>query len=162
MPIVDCFRSEQRMGGTRHIKKAFTTLWFWHIETSQLLNCKLKTKQQWMPRGCVIHMLQIQCSLWCIIISLANIGLLVVLYISAWGFALLVSTYKVMRRPRCVERATVQGFTLFYVCTGYFSISMEAGWYTQHNRHEHNNPKPLSRNWCVCKLQNKRKGCKHQ
>ena len=42
------------------------------------------------------------------------------LYISAWGFALLVSTYKVMRRPRCVERATVQGFTLFYVCTGYF------------------------------------------
>ena len=45
---------------------------------------------------------------------------MVVLYISAWGFALLVSTYKVMRRPRCVERATVQGFTLFYVCTGYF------------------------------------------
>ena len=31
----------------------------------------------------------------------------------AWGFALLVSTDRAMRRPQNVKRATVQGFTLF-------------------------------------------------
>ena len=31
----------------------------------------------------------------------------------AWGFALLVSTDRAMRRPQIVKRATVQGFTLF-------------------------------------------------
>lgn len=36
------------------------------------------------------------------------------------GSALLVSTYMVMRRPRCVKRATMQGFTLFLYGNGFY------------------------------------------
>ena len=39
-----------------------------------------------MPRGCVVHMPQISYSLWCIPTPLATIGIVSVLYISAWGF----------------------------------------------------------------------------
>ena len=39
-----------------------------------------------MPRGCVVHIPQIPYSHWCILTSLATIGIVGVLYISAWGF----------------------------------------------------------------------------
>ena len=39
-----------------------------------------------MPRGCVVHIPQIPYSHWCIPTPLATIGIVGVLYISAWGF----------------------------------------------------------------------------
>ena len=46
---------------------------------------------------------------------LTFVGTVVVIYISAWGSALLVSTGRAMRRPQIVKRATVQGFTSFFM-----------------------------------------------
>ena len=66
-----------------------------------------------MPRGCVVHIPQIPYSHWCIPTPLATIGIVGVLYISAWGFGVARFDKQGILQPLTVKRATVQGFTLF-------------------------------------------------
>lgn len=58
----------------------------------KISNCLSKTKQRECPVGVLYTYLKIPHSHWYIPTPLAHKGIEVVLYISAWGYALLVST----------------------------------------------------------------------
>ena len=85
-------------------------LTIWNFANFKYLS---RTKQRECPVGVLYTYLKMPHSHWYIPTPLAHKGIEVVLYISAWGYALLVSTGRAMRRPQIVKRATVQGFTLF-------------------------------------------------
>ena len=67
-----------------------------------------------MSRRCVIYILQISYSHWRIPTSLATIGILDLLYISAWGSTLLVSAGWAMREALKSEASDSAGLHAFF------------------------------------------------
>lgn len=79
----------------------------------QLSNCLSKAKQRKCPVGVLYTYPEYRTAIGVPIHLIISVGTEVVLYISAWALALLVSTGWAMRRPQNVKRETVQGFTFF-------------------------------------------------
>ena len=104
-----------REGGTRHNERRLLRFGFDDLKLRNFQNCLSKTKQRECPKGvlytCLCCCIAIGAS-YCVVPSGDMVRRLRYTY-PAWGFALLVSTDRAMRRPQIVKRATVQGFTLF-------------------------------------------------
>ena len=74
-------------------KGVYLTLWFWRLRTSQLRTISQKQSNS----ECLMGMFLFPCHImwrW------------IIIFVSAWGFVLLVSTNWAMRRPLTVERVT--------------------------------------------------------
>ena len=81
-------------GGHIH-KGVYWTLWFWLFENFATSNCSSKTKQRWMPLGCIIYYLDrfdAKERRW-------NVKGRLYIHIGVGLSTLLVSTNRAMRRP---------------------------------------------------------------
>lgn len=81
-------------GGHIH-KGVYWTLWFWLFENFATSNCSSKTKQRWMPLGCIIYYLDrfdAKERRW-------SVKGRLYIHIGVGLSTLLVSTNRAMRRP---------------------------------------------------------------
>ena len=91
--------------------KAFLCALVLTIEELRKLYGLSRTKQQERSIGCIVYLFL------CVNSFYAKLWLgMVYIYASAWGFPLLVSTIRAMRRPFYRGTSDRTGFTLFFMC----------------------------------------------
>ena len=103
-------------GGIVHTKRRLLRFGFDGLRTSQLQKTvSQKQSNVNAPGMCLYAVLLMLCSHRCILTPWNYVESIVSIYISAWGYALLVSTYRAMRRPLNREASDSAGLHAFFM-----------------------------------------------